>query len=125
MFSERFYKILHLIFKYTCLTGANGIQLNPKTASTFLTAKSRKRNNFGVMYITILALYCAIATTLMYFQDDTDQFPLCYMLALALIILWLVVFTKFVQKEELSIFFTKIFAFTIRFQSKTIHTSFI
>jgi hypothetical protein len=118
MFSQRLYKILEFLLKYTCLTGANGIQLNPKTASTFLTAKSKKRNNFGILSITILVVYFVTATTHIYFSKHKDKFPICYLFSLILIVVWVVVFPKFIQREELSELIAKLFAFTVRFQSK-------
>jgi hypothetical protein len=118
MFSKRFYKIMELILKYSCFTGVNGIQLNPKTASTFLTAKSKKRNNFGILSITIMVVYFIIATTHIYFSKHTNQFPICYLFSLVQIILWITVFIKFVQRDELNDICNKIFAFTVRFQSK-------
>jgi hypothetical protein len=118
MFSQRLYKILEFLLKYTCFTGVNGIQLNPKTASTFLTAKSKKRNNFGILSITLAVVYFIIATTHIYFSKHRNQFPICYLFSLALIVLWTVVFPKFIHREELNDLITKLFAFTVRFQSK-------
>jgi hypothetical protein len=118
MYSQRFYKILEFIFKYTCLTGINAMQINPKTASTFITQKNRKRNNFGILCISITVFYCVLMTIHIYFRADRSQFPLCYIFSLVLIVLWMVGFTAFVQREELNSLINRMLAFTIRFQSK-------
>jgi predicted transcriptional regulator YheO len=118
MFSKRFYKIVAFILKYACLTGINGIQLDPKTASTFITQKNRKRNNFGMLCISVAVSYYVSITIHVYFREDKRQFPFCYIFSLVHFILWIAILDIFVHRDEMNYLLTQTFKVTKRFHSK-------